>query len=858
MKLAIIFSVFLALGANLSYAQNATDIVKTDSSAFEALNKPVQKSIGDAGFMVNSSEFNKGAIFSPLQLIQGKVPGFAINCLNANDPNPDIQTQLHGLSTKYLHNTPLYIVDGVALDNADFIPVESIESIEVLRNISETALYGIRGADGVVIINTKKNLPRRFNISYSAYGYIERNAASKYMSASEWRQFKASLVASNYTTLNDIGNNFTDYNANTDWLDEISQSKISESHLLDFSGTYNKTSYSASVAYNNYKGIVQKTGNKMLNGQLYISQLALKDKLQMSLLLIGSNREYCAVNKNKYLEYQHANIIQRANQYNPTVPVNMADTTNFYFRGWNPLQQLNSVADSRKLNNTLVDVAISYQVIKNLKLSASYAIHKTVEENSYSQHYTSSDYSYRTGENMELKEKTFTLKANYNKSFNNHHVNMLLNYSNQQNVMEKSNKDSTVALSQSLTTSRRMSWSTGDYRIINEGVSLKYDYNNTYYLMVGLAKEKSPLYSYENSAENFWSLKGAWSVKNEKFMSNINWLNAFTLSAGHGTSNRSISLNNIPANTMIGMDFHGEKLHETNIGADFGFLSNRLGVAISYYSRKTSDLVDLRSAGQMSVLVNSSSIKFRNTGWEFNIQGQPFINSLKWTFNFSVSFTKSTILSDLEDLFKDMIKEQLGSFYGYRFAGFSPESEVLVFDKTGNAVPHNYSYPHEFIGNPMPKSFVGLTNNFQYKNFDLSVSIRGALGFYIKNKEYYSSLEGGGGYMLWERNFKKYVQTIDQRALLYNNAGDLETTDYILEKGDYIKIDNIAIGYTIPTTKVFKSLKVYMACNNVATFTKFKGGDPEVAGINAPNAGIYYSESYPHSRIFVFGLKCTL
>jgi len=234
------------------------------------------KNSWDTGFKVNSDDFNKGAIFSPLQLIQGKVPGFAINCLNVNDPNPDIQTQLRGASSVYLPNKPLYIVNGIALDNVDFIPVESIESIEVLKNISETAIYGIRGVDGVIIINTKKGLPGKFNITYSTYGYVEKLGESDYMTANELRQLKATWSKSNYSEVNYYGNHVPDYNANTDWLKEISQNKLSQSHSLDFSGTYNKTSYMANVTYNNNNGIIQKIGNKGLVDNFLYRNLPLK------------------------------------------------------------------------------------------------------------------------------------------------------------------------------------------------------------------------------------------------------------------------------------------------------------------------------------------------------------------------------------------------------------------------------------------------------------------------------------------------------------------------------------------------------------------------------------------------------
>jgi TonB-linked SusC/RagA family outer membrane protein len=845
----MIFSVSLGMSINLIYAQNLSDSTKVDSSTIEILSNPVDFNSWDTGFKVNFNDFNKGAIFSPLQLIQGKVPGFTINCLNVNDPNPDIQTQLRGASSAYLPNKPLYIVNGIALDNIDFIPVENIESIEVLKNISETALYGIRGVDGVIIISTKKSLPQKFNISYNTYGYIEKLGKSDYMTANGWRQLKATWANSNYSEVNNYGNHAPDYNANTDWLKEISQNKLSQSHFLDFSGTFNKTSYMANVAYNSYNGIVQKTGNKMLSGQLYISQLALKDKLQVSLFVIGTDREYSAINKSKYLNFLNSNIIHRANGYNPTVPVNMVDSTDYYNLTYNPLQQLNNVTDSRSLNNTLDNIVLSYKLTENLKILTSYSTHKTVEKNSYSQ-INSGEVAY---EFHELKEKIITINLNYNKSINYHHINILLNYSNQRNDIESSNKDSII-----LRQGSSGYYSSKDYKIINTSASLKYDYKSRYFLSAGMSMEKSPLYKYQNSTEDFLSFTAGWSVANEQFLRNISWLNELKLYAGYGVSKRQGSFDDNEPNTMANPDIHGEKLHESNFGVDVSLLSNRLSFSVNYYNLITDEGIELASirpsAGSTSVLINDVDIK--NNGWEFNIKSQPVINPVNWTFDFNISLNKNNILSGYN------IKNQaFGNFYGYKFAGFSTNGDVLVYDKNGNAIPYynaSYSTDSKLIGNGIPNFIFGLTNNFQYKNFDLSISIRGALGFNIENKEYYSYVENSNSILL-DRNFKNYIQTVDQRALLWQNDFSLENTDYIIEKGDYVKIDNITLGYTIPSlNKVIKNLKLYIGCNNVALFTKFRGGDPEMAGISGANHGIYYKENYPFTRIFVLGLKSNL
>jgi Outer membrane receptor proteins, mostly Fe transport len=870
MKLLLFFLILTEISVSTSYSQNPADSATADTSKTGTQNQPISFESWSTGVKVNADEFNKGAVFSPLQLIQGKVPGFNINCTNVNDPNPDIQTQLRGASSVYLKNKPLYIVNGVVLDDASFIPVESIESIEVLKNISETALYGVRGADGVIIIHTKKNLPGTFNVSYSTYGYIEKLGKSEYMNANEWRQLKADWANSSYSELQSYASNVQDYHANTDWLKEISQQKLSQSHFLSFSGNYHKTSYVANVGYDNYNGIIQKIDNRKLSGQLYISQLAFKDKLEASLYVTGSDRNYSAINKNVFindnynLSPNYTNIIHIANQYNPSVPVNGNDSS-YGIHSINPLQLLNLPTDKHTQNNSLVNVSLSYSLTNNLGISVSYSIHKRTDKNTYSEH----NDSLRYGEYNELKEKILHVNLSYNKSIRNHHFNFLVNYSNQSNNTEMKQGDlnarfDTVIIFnphpeyQILGNSTSLSYV--NYNIVNISASIKYDYKNKYFLSAGMLQEKSPLYKPQISTEGLWSFKTGWAVKREKFLEQVNWLNEFTIFAGYGATKRQYSLGYVQ-NVMYSPDMHGERLQEYNLGAKISVFSNRLWFTMNYYNLKTNDGInqeDIRVLGNGSMLMQYNSIGISNKGWELSLIGQPIVNPFSWTVYGNFSRNNNKVLTDVISSGFNLKNLPVGSFEGNKFAGFSNTNNMLVYDNNGNKVL-NYSLPFNCIGNGLPKSFWELTNNFQYKQFELSVTIRGALGFNIRNKEYFSVMENGK-LPLNELNFKNDIRKVDPRALLsWSNVRDIELTDYIVEKGNYAKIDNICLSYTLtPQKNIFKSLKFYIGCNNVALITKFSGGDPEMAGINGSDAGSYYYANYPFTRIFVLGLKCSL
>lgn len=864
MKQFLIFSFILVIYVNSSFAQEIKDSLKTDSIGSVILNKPIRNVLAGYASKIDYDDFNKGAIFSPMQLIQGKVPGFVVNCLNTNDPNPNLQIQSRGISTLILSTEPLYIIDGIPLESPDIISTENIESIEVLKGLYETAVYGIRGANGVVIIKTKSSYSKPLTISYNTYMYGEAfTRKSSYMSANEWRTLKQNWASSAYATLNYGSSMMTDYNANTDWRKEISQNKLSQAHNLGFFGGFNKTSYTAMINYNNYNGIIQKTDNTTYSGQFSVTQLALKDKLQVDVSLISSYRKYSEINDNPYLGskdatsgLENSNILSFANLYNPTIPVYKPDGTygmdgtNEYTSITNPIYKLNNTIDNRELKNTLVHVQASYEIIKGLKFSGSWSKYNITAKNilsNYDSPLIGNQILSMTKQTNDQKEQLYSLKLNYTKSSASHNLDISLNYSRQKNTNNYNYRDSII------TNNSPYRWSSrtgdGNYEIENLSGSVKYNYKFKYYLSLSMLKETSPFYNSNKSAQYLPSLSGAWSLRNEDFLNSIAWLNELKIRAGYGVSQRMIKYDNtsgFESNTLPNPKLHGENMQESNFGLDISLLSNRVCFTADFYNRKTKDgVVYITSA--YTYLMNETEIQ--NKGWEFYIKGQPLINRLKWTLDFNISFNKNSAISQGISNYGINLKDQsLGNLYGYQFAGFSSTNRMLVYDKNGN-ISTTFSNNGKILGNGVPRSFFGFTNTFEYKNFDLSIFIRGALGFDIANFVKADSY----GYI----NHKKVTLTTDQRNII--NVVSLQETDYIIEKGDYVKISNISLGYTIPIEKkLIKSAKLYIACNNVALFTKATDIDPEMAGVTGLNPGNYYYERYPETRMFILGLKVLL
>jgi TonB-linked SusC/RagA family outer membrane protein len=854
MKPLVFLSFLIFINIKYSSAQEIKSNTHTDSTGTASSNI-----VSDYAFKIRHDEFNKGAIFSPLQLIQAKVPGFVINCLNDNDPNPALEIQLRGISTLILSTKPLYIIDGVPMETADIVPVENIESIEVLKNLSETAPYGIRGGNGVVIIKTKRYNSTPFTVNYNTYYYGETFAKkSSYMSPREWRKLKQDWATSPYSQLESRSATMVDYNADTDWRKEISQNKLSQAHHLGFFGGQKKTTYSALLNYNDYNGIIQKTGNTMYGGQFSVSQLALKDKLQVDVSIMSTLRKYSEINKSPLLNttdpftgLENSNILAYANRYNPTIPVYNHDVTygidSTSYLTYNPINRIHNATDNRELKNTLFLIQASYEITKGLKLSASLSKYKMATENSFSNDYRNiakNQYSSKRRETNDQTDRLYSIKLGYNKSFDFHNLDITFNFSHQRNDVNYNYKDSLIQNGSQLI-SRNWKTQDGTRDITILSGLLKYNYKSKYYLSMGILKETSPFYMLDVSSQYFPSITASWSLKNEDFLTNIDWLNHLNIRVGHGTGQRKFDFVDIfgfESNVIVSPNIHGSNMQEFNTGIDFSLITNRLYVSADYYNRKTKDEIAISSSPPSSTFPQliRNNMDINNKGLEFYIKAKPSLKVLKWTFDFNISVNKNKLLSDLMSNGENLNGQPVGNFYGAQFAGYSETNQLQVYDDQGNPAVYLYNYRKK-LGNGAPKSFYGFSNTFEFKNWDLAISARGALGFEIAN---WAKLE----------EYKKTLHFVDQRDIV--NRELLKTTDYFIEKGNYLKISNVSLGYTIPCKNHFiNHFRIYAACNNVALFTKANDADPEKAMINGSNPGIFYIEKYPDTRIFLMGLK---
>jgi TonB-linked SusC/RagA family outer membrane protein len=861
---------------------------------------------------VTEESFNKGAITqSPLQLVQGKIAGLAISRANGGDPTAEVQMQLRGVATVSGDASPLVIIDGVPGGNMNTLAPEDITSIDILRDGSAAAIYGTRGNAGVIIITTNKGTPGRPSINYSSYVYTETWLNKPDMlDAAAWNQARETFTNSGVDILESKAVSMTDYGYDTDWFDEITRNMpLSTVHNLSISGGDERTSYYGSINYRDLQGFIIESDNNILNGRLTVTHMGIDEKLKVTMSLSNTIRKSNPVNYNCY---------RQALQRNPTLPVFNEDGSFNEVAGYdtyNPVALLKQYDRENKNNSLLANTQISYEIISGLTFSATGALQRS---NTITGYYESRDAfdSLNGGYNGEAQrtasqasDRTLETMVTYQKVFKGKHsLNALAGYSYQDFKYEgfgAQNRDFITDIFSFNNLGAGMQLPDGKYsegdvfsskesnKLIAFFGRINYNYEGTYMLSASLRREGSTRFGANDKWGLFPSISAGWTVSNEGFMKSVGFVDNLKLRIGYGvTGNQGID--NYLALERLGTsgvmlyngawipgyapasnpnpDLRWEKKAETNIGIDATLFNNAITLNIDLYSRKTRDLlyeyaVPVPPNLYSSIWTNIGELS--NKGIEFALKSSPVkTNKFKWDVDFNISYNKNKLVSlsnekfqstyvDLENIgapglnstpaFRLEQGQPIGNFYGYMFAGFTDEGKWLFWNKerTEKLLSSEVTWEDKgILGNGLPKSYAGLTNTFSYGNFDLTVFFRGAFGFKLLNTQ-----------RIFFENRIMLPTNVMTSALNSQVLEDPMYSDYYIEDGSYVKLDNVTIGYNIPVNgNLFKKLRVYASGQSLFTITGYKGQDPEIA-INGLTPGMDYRWIYPSVRTFTLGVN---
>lgn len=862
---------------------------------------------------VKAEDFTVGKVGDAADLIKGKVAGLSI-AKGSGDPNATSTIRLRGVISVNGSTTPLVLVDGVEGDLSTVAP-ENIESIDVLKDASAAAIYGTRGANGVILITTKTG-KREAHTTASYSGYVSASQFGKkleFMTAEDVRAGKT---------------NFTDKGYDTDWLDAISRTGFTHNHNFNITGGTKQTTYSADFTYRKEDGVIMNTYAEDMRMRFDVSHWMLNDMLKVNLNMVKKWHKNSATNATNT---DQSNIYRQAIARNPTAPIYNEDGTynedfnvSYYY---NPVSMLEERLGDYTYEETRATGNITVEPIKGWQTNLMLA---TSRFNAHDEGYNTSTYygcylndwtgyAYHTNDESRTDDLELTSKYDLNKG--KHRMNALVGYSYQyytynQNYANNYNFPSefftynNLGIGQALKEGKAgMGSSKSDNTLIGFFARISYAYDNRYNLLLSVRREGSSKFGSDNKWGTFPSASLGWTISNEKFMKKFTWLNNLKLRAGFGItgvipSSSYMSLttynygssyyyDNDSGTWLPGLevasnpnpDLKWEKSTEFNVGLDWSVLNDRLGGSIDVYNKKTTDLLFWYSVPTppnlySTTFANGGSV--RNRGIEIAINAVPIrTKDFEWKTVITMSHNASKLLSLSNNLYESesymntgglgepisttthRMEEgrPLGEFWGLKSVGVSENGLFLIEKPDGEIVEFTTAYAtddsyKQYLGNGLPKVYLGWNNTFTYKNWDLSMQFTSQLGFKILNepRAYY------------ENNSIAYNRLKSVEEAPYGGQYTLSSSQaqtfvsYYLEDGDFLKLTNLTIGYTFPinpSNKWIKGVRAYLSGDNLFCITGYSGLDPELSNPYPTYAGIDYRDKYPSIRSFTFGLNLT-
>ncbi|HEY0653269.1 MAG TPA: TonB-dependent receptor [Chryseosolibacter sp.] len=875
-----------------------------------------KKDITGAVASVKSEDFNRGIMNSPEQLIQGKVAG--VNVTSASgEPGSPLAISIRGVGGVRTGSTPLFVVDGLPLDNSStggstnpliFINPEDIASVDVLKDASATAVYGSRGANGVVLITTKKGKAGKSAVTYSlGYGVANLARPIDVFTADEYR-----------SRVVEVGGVLEDSLANTDWQKEITRTALTKNHNLTISGGADKLTYYASLGLQDQDGIIKNSNMKRYSGRINVSQKLLNDKLTIDVNLNAAQ----TINRRPPTEGNNGasvSIVGSALTANPTYPATDGEGKPFrYPSGTNPLRTLELASDMTTINRLIGNISPSFEIIKGLTYKLNFGI-----DNSNSTRDIESMPSALPQQDGRL-ESIFGTNNNslvenyltYDLSKNDHTFSVLAGHSYQKFFIQSrwfsinrfpiSEVDPrhNPGLGQDLTLANNKP---GGYATKNELQSyfgrVTYQFKERYLLTATVRADGSSKFGANNKYGTFPSFSAGWRISEEPFMSSLPIAN-LKLRAGWGqTGNQEIPSkitqplftsqiaggttypleggNTYPAGTtyarLANPDIQWEVSTQTNIGLDFGFLSGALSGSLDYFTKVSNNILlevipadPVQPAG--TYWTNVEDMTITNSGTELSLNYEHRAsNGFRWNVGGNITFISNKVENSPYTVIPSgaasgsgltsatingyINNEPIGTFYLKEFIGFDENGLSVYNDTDGDGLVTDKD--RIAAGSALPDKMYNFNASAGFKGFDLTVNFNGVSG----NKVYDNTANAN----FYKLRISKGLNTTEE-ALQYpeesvNNAAPVSTR--FLKDGSFLRMNNLTLGYTLSPKAVgldrwFTNIRLSITGQNLLLITDYDGYDPEVNTDRTINGissyGIDYL-SYPKAKTYLFGLN---
>ena len=827
--------------------------------------------------------------------LQGKIGGLVMS--GTASPNSGNTFQLRGMASINTSRSPLIVIDGMPGGDIRTLVQEDIQSIDVLKDASAGAIYGTRATGGVILITTKQAKSGALKMSMTSEVLFKKSFGKPDM-----------LSAADYMSTYGAAKNNDGYD--TDWWDEaMNDNPTSNRHVFSLQGGSEAARIYATVMYDDNRGVLNGDTRKDYSGRINGNFKVLDGWLDIS-----SHLSY-----RQALRNQNKPSIEGVMRANPTQSVyDPASTTGWNVITQGDGTEMNNIAEAAlttdegmdKWFRPDVELKLNIKPIKGL----SYRQSGAYENRQWERHYYRSMFSReeikagRKGWAQMDFSKTELINTDgylsYINGFGNHSFNAVAGYSYFEN-----NSDNFSASNGNFTNDLVKFWNLGEGTRLTEGLAsmssgkgitqrllayfarANYSYNDTYMATASIRREGSSKFAVNNRWGTFWAASAGWRISNESFLKDVNWVNDLKLRVAYGvTGNEGFSADysarqygsdtrwllpdgnwamSYGATTNLNKELGWEEKHEWNIGLDYSLFKNRLYGKFDLYRRAIKGLiysveVPQPPNTQSSMYKNIGTME--NRGWEFEIGGE-VIQSADWNYRTSLnlSHNKTFIGSLWGDQtyingsyvnnwveYAHRIEEnvEVGSYFMYRYAGVS-EGKLQIYNKDNNVIFSDMGsvddrvYQKSFI----PTLIAGWSHNLSYKNLDFNMTLTSWIDYDI-----YNAIE-------LEYGLKNVVQgNMLYDAINKNNhiTGRPSPSDYFLYDATFLKIQNLSLGYTLPMkryTSLMENIRLYFTGNNLYTFTKYPGLNPEV-DITGWDAGIEKKgDIYPQTRTFTFGVQ---
>lgn len=925
---------------------------------------------------VKEQELKAVAIASLDQGLQGRIAGVHVSQSSAA-PGGSVSVRIRGVNSINGTNEPLYVIDGIPILTSDgavsptgggvpgqggggsasnslsSINPGDIESIEVLKDASATAIYGARGANGVIIVTTKQGKAGATKVGFDSYygvqgvakTYDVLDAGSFGVFANEYAVDQGLQPYFDQSTLNSFANN------SNDWQDKIYQTAGIQNYQLTVSGGDVKTTFAVGANYFKQSGVIKNSGFERYSLRLNLNH-NVSDKLK-----VGITSMFSRLANDRVSTDGSNGVPALAQEAPPIVPVYNADGsyTNIEEFGLslnpnlnlaqvlpNPISVINEVWDKESTNRMMANFYGDYEIFEGLSIKVT--LGSNISNRNRDTYYSQNTFEAENIGGAALvgtSERVIFLNENtisYNKTINTkHQINAVGGFSTQYEVLQGrsiSNSgfgidDAELSINDIGSGTQLGGPAVSSFKRDESLASFIfrgfYSYDERYLLTFTGRSDGSSKFSKGNKWGFFPSIAAGWRINNESFMESAGWVTNLKLRASYGQSgfqeippylslarygSQNYSFGDVPvvgyepvspANTNLTW----QTTEQIDVGLDFGFLENRFTITADYYVKNTDNLllfvrVPANTGYSTPLAINVGEVK--NQGWEFSVGTNLSAGDLKWSSNVNLSSNKNEVidlgpqdrifggrlLADRKDdgnLTK--VGEPIGIFFGYKSDGiFKSDDEVaqhttmvegqpVIIQPNAKAGDRRFidtnqdgdisSDDRTKIGDPYPDLIFGWSNNFSYKAFDLSFFFQGTKGNDIFNLARETLSENDTETNILRDRFDGRWTPTNTNAT-WPRAGALNPIsggsggfgDYTVEDGSYIRMRDITLGYTIPTSNVdwLRRFRAYVSVQNAFTITNYSGVNPEASsqGQNATNFGVDLG-GYPVARIYRIGLN---